>query len=92
MIDEDFAEIKKDSQDKLKEDLAHYRNVMHYLGANVPIGCLCLPIELENLLVRDGCLRVYDLINRDLTKIKGIGKRRLDLLTSRLDEFISIQL
>lgn len=92
MIDEDFAEIKKDSQDKLKEDLAHYRNVMHYLGANVPIGCLCLPIELENLLVKVGCLRVYDLINRDLTKIKGIGKRRLDLLTSRLDEFLTIQL
>lgn len=92
MNEQDFAEINKDSQEKLKEDIAHYRNVLQYMGANLPIGALCLPKEMENLLLKSGFLRVYDLINCDLTKIKGFGRKRLDLLTSRLDEFISIQL
>jgi len=90
MSDLDIAEKIKDSQEKLQEDLSHYRRTLYYLGANVPIQVLCLPKTLETLLINDGCLRVYDLINRDFTKIKGIGSTRLALLTSRLDEFLSI--
>ena len=90
MTELDIAEIKRDSQEKLQEDLSHYRKTLYYLGANVPIQVLCLPKQLEAALISDGCLRVYDLINRDLTEIKGVGKRRLDILTSRLDEFLSI--
>ena len=77
-------------KDNWKEDLSHYRNTLSYLAANVPIGVLCLPKALENALIADGCLRVYDLINRDLTKIKGVGRNRLDLLASRLDEFFTV--
>lgn len=83
-------DVKKD--EKYKEDLAHYRTVLHYMGSNVPIGVLCLPKSLEKILLRDGCVRVYDLINRDLTKIEGMGDRRRDLLASRLDEFFSVSL
>lgn len=92
MSDFDVAEKIKDSQEKLQQDLAQYRQTMYFLGANVPIAVLCLPRRLENILVEDGCLRVYDLINRDFTKIKGIGKTHLSLLTSRVDEFLSISL
>lgn len=88
----DFEVAIKDSQDRLKEDLSHYRNVMYFLGANVPIETLCLPKTIETILIEDGCLRVYDLINRDFTKIKGLGSKRLALLTARLDEFLSISL
>ena len=76
--------------EEYKKDLAHYRNVLQYLGANVPIACLCLPKVVERKLVDAGCLRVYDLINRDLREIKGIGKGSVDLLASRLYEFFSI--
>lgn len=92
MSDLDIAERIKDSQEKLQEDLSHYRKTMYFLGANVPIEVLCLPKSIESVLIADGCVRVYDLINRDFTKIKGIGSRRLALLTSRLDEFLSISL
>lgn len=88
----DIAESKKDSQEKLQEDLAHYRKVMYFMGANIPIECLCLPKAIETILKTEGCTRVYDLLNRDLAEIKGLGKRRLDLLTSRLDEFVSVRL
>lgn len=73
-----------------KKDLSHYRKTLYYMGANVPIGVLCLPSAVEKLLSREGILRVYDLIDRDLTKIKGLGDSRLSLLTSRLDEFFTV--
>ena len=74
----------------LKKDLEHWRKLLEFMGANVPIQALCLPKTLEKALISDGIIRVYDLIGRDLTKIKGIGAGRLSLLTSRLDEFLSI--
>lgn len=90
MDDFEIEEPKKDSKQKLDEDLRHYRTVLYFMGANVPIGVLCLPPQIEKLLIDDGCVRVYDLINRDLAKIKGIGKTRLSFLTARLDEFLSV--
>lgn len=86
-----MTEIKNDAEE-FKKNLGHYRNVLSYMGANVPIEVLCLPKVIENALLKDGCLRVYDLINRDLTEIKGIGRDRLALLTSRLDEFFTISI
>ena len=86
-----MSEIINNSK-KLEEDLAHYRNVLSYLEANVPIQVLCLPKTIEKALVDDGCLRVYDLFNRDLGKIKGIGRNRLALLTSRLDQFFTVNI
>lgn len=83
---------KLDYKKNLEEDLYHYRTILQFMEANVPIEVLCLPKPIENILIRDGCNRVYDLISRDLTKIKGIGDIRLDLLTSRLDQFFSVSL
>ena len=78
--------------ERLKEDLQYYRKTLLFLGGNVPIEALCLPKVIETLLIKDGLTRVYDLIGRDLTEIKGIGKTRVDLLASRLDEFFSVGL
>ncbi len=80
------------SYEEFKKNLAHYRQVMAFMGGNVPIQVLCLPKIVESILIREGIERVYDLFGHDLTKIKGIGRERLDILTSRLDEFISIDL
>ena len=87
-----MTEINKNNIDEMKKDLEHYRKTLYYMGANVPLQVLCLPKAIEKLLLKDGCLRVYDLIDRDLTKIKGLGDRRLDLLTSRLDEFLTVSI
>ncbi len=79
-------------EDKAKKDLAHYRTVLQFMGANVPIQVLCLPPEIENILLNDGNVRCYDLISRDLSKIKGLGTVRLNLLRARLDEFFTVNL
>lgn len=75
---------------KLVESLHNYRNMVTYMGGDMPIGCLCLPDKYERALLNDGCLRIYDLFNRDLTKIKGIGKIGIGYLTSSLDQFLSM--
>lgn len=82
----------KDSEESFKKDLSHYRKTICYMEGNVPLQVLCLPKVIENCLLKDGCLRVYDLINRDLTKIKGLGTDRLAILTSRLDEFFTVSI
>ena len=82
----------KDNHSTFKKDMMHYCEILSYMGANVPIQVLCLPTLIEKKLISDGCIRVYDLIGCDLTKIKGIGKGCIDLLTSRLDEFFSMQI
>lgn len=87
----DNEELKID-REKVKNDFQNYRLILQFLGSNVPIQALCLPKEIENALISDGCLRICDMVNRDLSKIKGIGKRRLDLLTARMDEFFSISI
>ncbi len=79
---------------KLKEELrkrfSEYSNTIKYMAADAPIGILCLPPAVEKILTDQGFLRIYDLFNLDLIKIKGLGEVRIKQLTSRLDEFFSM--
>lgn len=92
--DSDFeiADSKKDSKEKLAQDLAFYRTTLQFMGANVPIEVLCLPVKIQNILLKDGRLRVYDLIGRDLGEIKGLGTHGRSLLAARLDEFFAVSI
>jgi hypothetical protein len=83
-------EKQKDTQAKLHEDICNYRRTLEFMGGNIPIQTLCLPPDIEKILLNDGRLRVYDLFRCDFGKIKGIGSKRLAILTSRLDEFFAI--
>lgn len=76
----------------LEESYKQYRKTLYYMGANVPLQVLCLPKTLEKLLLKEGILRVYDLIGRNFTEIKGVGDRSNDLLTARLNEFLSVSI
>lgn len=84
--DKDMKKVKKE----LLKGVKNYHKIMAFMAADAPIGILCLPKDIETILCKEGCLRVYDLLNRDLTKIKGIGKRRIGQLTSRLDQFFAM--
>ena len=79
---------------KLREELLEsfngYKKMMMFLSADAPIEILCLPIAIENILLSQGCLRIYDMIDMDFAKIKGLGPTRLRHLTSRLDQFFSM--
>ncbi len=95
MLDENLdniinQDVEPPQKVDMKKNLDHYRKTLSYMGANVPIQVLCLPKTIEKSLINEGILRVYDLISRDLGKIKGLGQARLDLLASRLDEFFSV--
>ena len=76
----------------LKRDFLHYRKVLHYLEGNVPIQVLCLPKAVEKKLTAAGIIRVYDLIGRNLSEIKGLGAKSLEMIAARLDEFFSVSL
>lgn len=73
---------------KLLESLQNYKDIVKYMGGDMPIGCLCLPAKYEKKLLENGILRVYDLFNRDLAKIKGVGKVGVGYLTASLNQFI----
>lgn len=88
--EKDILELQKKINEKLKESYDQYKTNMLFLSTDIPIASLCLPKSLLGILTRNGCQRVYDIFDLDLTKIKGIGVKRRILLTSRLDEFISV--
>lgn len=86
MEDSEIKDIKKDVAKKINT----YRKLLDLMAADAPIQILCLPKEIEKPLLDHGFLRVYDLINADLTKVKRLGDVRIRHLTSCLDEFLSM--
>ena len=88
--DKDIQELNKKINEKLKLEFDSYKKNMIYMSCDAPIGVLCLPKVIEKILLRIGCNRVYDILDVDLTKIKGFGAKRRAFLTSSLDEFISV--
>ena len=85
-LNTELIDIKK----RLSQVHENYRNVMTYLAGDAPIQVLCLPKATENILLNNGFHRIYDLFDRNLVEIKGLGNKRLRDLTSRLDQFISV--
>lgn len=79
---------------KLKEELRKkfndYQTTMKFMLADAPIEILCLNTAIEKILLDQGFLRIYDLFNVDLVKIKGLGAVRIRNLTSSLDKFFSM--
>ncbi len=84
--DIDMAKLKQELAKKFNE----YQTTMNFMLADAPIEVLCLPKLIEKLLLEQGFLRVYDLFNIDLVKIKGLGASRIKQLTASLDKFFSM--
>lgn len=81
--------LKKIREEVLKK-FQDYRNTLNYMACDAPIEILCLPIQIQNVLLAHGCLRIYDLFNMDFTKVKGLGISRIRDLTTCLDQFFSM--
>jgi len=88
-MDENINTIDLEKEEH-KKNLAHYRQTLGYMSANVPIESLCLPTVIENILIKEGFIRVYDLMAHDFREVKGIGRDRFDIIAASLDEFVSI--
>lgn len=85
-IDFDMQKLKEE----LRKSFSEYQNTMKYMLADAPIEVLCLPAMTEKILLDQGFLRIYDLFNVDLVKIKGFGIARSRHLTASLDKFFSM--
>lgn len=83
--------IVKKINKKLLESLGNYRKMVGYMGADLPIECLCLPQRYEKALIDNGIVRVFELFDIDLTKIEGIGKVGIGYLTASLNQFLSMR-
>lgn len=84
--DLDMAKLKEE----LRKKFADYQITMKYMLADAPIEVLCLPSVIEQILLSQGFLRIYDLFDVDLTEIKGLGVVRVKFLTASLDKFFSM--
>ena len=92
---DDVLNVDKDMQmqkirDEVLKRFVDYKKTLAHLASDAPISVLCLPKPIENILVRQGLLRINDLFNVDFTKIKGLGSSRIRDLTACLDQFFSM--
>mgnify|MGYP001564360847 CR=1 FL=1 len=83
--------IQRQINKKISESLQNYNNLLSFMSADIPLEALCLDRKTMTILSKNGISRVFDLINLDFTKIKGIGEIRRRYLTSRLDQFFPIR-
>ncbi len=90
MVEKKYIVKDEDVKQELEKSIHVFKKNIHYMFGDAPISVLCLPKTIETVLISEDCLRVYDLFNRDLTKIKGIGKTRVRLLAASLEQFISV--
>ena len=84
--DIEMAKLKQE----LKQKFEDYQTTMKFMLADAPIQILCLKPNVETILLNEGFLRIYDLFDVDLTKVKGLGIARIRDLTARLDQFFSM--
>jgi hypothetical protein len=89
-MDDNETITKEKINKKLLASLDNYRKIVNALSGDMPLGCLCLPNVTEKILLDNGFLRIYDLLDADLTKIKGLGFKRIRDITARLDQFLSV--
>ncbi len=86
---EEDAQLKKIREEVLKR-FVDYNKTLSYLATDAPIEVLGLPKSIETILINNDLLRVYELLNVDFTKIKGLGVRRCRDLATRLNQFLSM--
>lgn len=82
-------EMKKIKEEVFKK-FSEYRNTLNFMACDAPLSTLCLPSAIETALLGHGCLRIYDLLDCDFVKVKGLGVTRIRELTACLDQFISM--
>lgn len=85
------TKIQRQINKKISESLQNYNNLLSFMSADIPLEALCLDRKTMTILSKNGISRVFDLINLDLTKVKGIGIVRGRYLTSCLDQFFPVR-
>jgi len=79
-------ELKRINQEFI-QNINSYQNFIKQSQLDAPIEVLCLPNPIIKILLRNGCVRVFHILDLDLTKIKGLGSIKISLIKIRLNEF-----
>jgi len=77
-------------KDEVLKRFNEYQKTLTYMAADAPIQILNLPKKTENILLAAGYLRIYDILNLDFAKVKGLGDVRIRQITTGLDQFLSV--
>lgn len=83
-------EVRKVLAEALKREAQRYAEVMRRMEADVPVEALCLRKRTESLLLEHGILRVFELLDFDLTEIEWLDAVARRDLTARLHQFLSM--
>lgn len=84
-----MIETQKIKHDFLK-NLENYKRYINEAALDIPIETLCLPQSINKILIRNGLSRIKDIAAADLTEVKGLGDKRIELIRFRIDEFRSL--
>lgn len=96
MLDTSVVESVLDDskRNQIKEEIfkkfLDYRKTLKFMMGDAPISIFCFSKQVEKALIESGCVRVYDLFDLDLVKVKGLSDDSLRNLASRIDEFLSM--
>ena len=83
-------DLRGEIKNRLVSDWTNYQKLIYSLSLDGPIGALCLPARIERELIRSGCLRIYDMVDRDFVEIETLTERELALVRTRVDEFLAM--
>lgn len=84
MYEKEMQRIKKD----FVKSIIDYKQNIDQMLFDVPIQVLCLPENINKILARNKILRVSELRCADLSKIKGLGIKKIGIIQFRLGQFV----
>ena len=83
-------EKRENVKRELIKSFGRYQKVMSLMAVDGPVSILGLPKNIQKILEDNGILRLYEILNIDLTKIEGLSDIELKRLTASLDKFSSM--
>jgi len=93
-LNEDFNIHKEVFLQKLKKQLLEkfieYNKYLTLMQGDVSISALCLKKSIEKKLIANDILRVYEIFNLDLTKVKWLSDTEVRHITASLNKFLSM--
>ena len=81
-----MQKVKEETLQKFNE----YQKTILYMSCDLPIQILSLPKKTEKLLLNAYLTRLFDLIDLDFAKIKGLNDADIYLMTTRFNQFVSM--
>lgn len=72
------------------ESVLKYKSFIEDSLYDVPIQVLCLPENINKILIKNNILRIVDLRRIDLERVKGLGSKKIGLIQFRLSQFVFV--